>query len=229
MSHTTAVVSRLALRELWISFRLLLLLAAYVAAGAAVALLPAPLSTTLVRLAVGLAVAIVVGAAVAAWSLSRERELGRAAWLATHAVPRASILLGWFVPLGAVSVIGLAASGMLGWLAASASIARFGPFVFGVTVATIATLALAMLALGLVLGVLLRPFPAVVATAVICALFLAAPWLVVPTLVLPIEALARLTDLTRPVATSVQGAGAGLAASGVLLLAGRSAFERVDL
>jgi hypothetical protein len=64
---------------------------------------------------------------------------------------------------------------------------------------------------------------------VICTLFLGVPWLVVPSLVVPIEALARLPDLTRPIATSVQGAGAGLAATGVLLVAGRAALERVDL
>ena len=51
----TGVVTRLALRELWISFRLLALLAVYVGAGAFVALLPAPMATVLVRLAIGVA------------------------------------------------------------------------------------------------------------------------------------------------------------------------------
>ena len=72
------VVTRLAVHELWISFRLLVVLAGYVGAGTVVALLPAPLPTTLLRLAVGVATAMSLGAIVAAWSLSRERALGRA-------------------------------------------------------------------------------------------------------------------------------------------------------
>ncbi len=44
----TATATRLALRELWISSRFLLLLAAYIGAGAVVALVAAPVSTILV-------------------------------------------------------------------------------------------------------------------------------------------------------------------------------------
>jgi hypothetical protein len=69
----TLVVTRLAVRELWITFRMLALLAAYVGVGAAVALLPAPPGVTLVRLSIGLGVAIVVGTAIAAEGIAAER------------------------------------------------------------------------------------------------------------------------------------------------------------
>jgi len=223
------LVCRLALRELWISFRLLLLLAVYVAAGTVAAVVPAPLPTTLFRLAVGLAAAGVTAAVIAAWSLSRERALGRAAWLATHSIPRATILIGWFVPLAAVSVLGLLAAGSLGWLATSASSARPGALAFAATVASIATLVMALLALGLLVGALVRAPAAALVTALACALIVAVPWAAVPPVTLPIEALARLPELAAPTSLAVQGAGAGLLATAVLLIVARGALGRVDL
>ncbi|MEO7296298.1 MAG: hypothetical protein ABIZ57_09145 [Candidatus Limnocylindria bacterium] len=225
----TAVVSRLALRELWITFRLLFLLAAYVGAGTTVALLPAPLATTLFRLAAGVAVAAVAGAAVAAWSLSRGRSLGRAAWLATHAIPRVTILIGWFVPVAAASLVGLLGAGILGWLAMSASFEGPDPFAFTAVIGAVGAQLLVLLALGLLLGSFLAPWPAVFATVLSCGLLVVAPWAAAPRVALPFEALARLLELVHPIAVAVQGAGASLAASALLLLAARVALERVDL
>lgn len=225
----TAVVSRLALRELWISFRLLFLLAAYVGAGTTVALLPAPLATTLFRLAAGVAVAAVAGAAVAAWSLSQERSLGRAAWLATHSIPRVTILIGWFVPVAAASLVGLVAAGTLGWLAMSASLEGPDPLAFTAVIGAVGAQLLTLLALGLVLGAFLAPWPAVFATVLSCGLLVVTPWAAAPRVALPFEALAKLLELVHPIAVAVQGAGASLAASALLLLAARVALERVDL
>lgn len=224
-----AAVSRLALRELWINARLLLLLAAYAAAGATVALLPAPLPATLFRLAVGLAAASIAGAAIAAWSLSRERALGRAAWLATHSIPRATILVGWFVPLAVASILGLLAAGLLGWLSAATSFERLDPLAFGGTLASIATLVLALLALGLLIGLVGGPSTAAVATIISCAVLVTVPWVALPRVALPFEALARLPELARPISVALQGAGAGLAATALLLLVARLVIERVDL
>lgn len=225
----TVVVSRLALRELWISLRLLFLLAPYVVAGTVVALLPAPLATTLFRLAIGLAAAAIAGAAVAAWSLSHERALGRAAWLATRSTPRATFLAGWFVPLALISLLGLLAAGLLGWLATSTSFERPDPFVLGVSLASIATFALTLLALGLLLGTFLSPLAAALATAVSCALLVAVPWFAIPRIATPIETLARLQELASPISIAVQGTGASLAASALLLLVARVTLERIDL
>jgi ABC-type transport system involved in multi-copper enzyme maturation permease subunit len=216
----TGVVTRLALRELWISFRLLALLAAYIGAGTAVALLPAPLATVLVRLAIGVAAAMVVGAAIAGWSLSRERALGRAAWLATRSIPRGTILVGWFCALALVSILGIVAVGVLGWLAASAP---------GATFAAIACGAIGMLALGLLAGTLLRPSLAAIAAAVAGVAVGGAAWLGLPRVEIPVEALAQLSQLSNPISVAIQGAGMGLAAAGVLLLLAWVAFNRVDL
>jgi ABC-type transport system involved in multi-copper enzyme maturation permease subunit len=225
----TGVVTRLVLRELWISFRLLFLLAAYVGAGALVALIPAPLPTVLQRLAVGVAAAMIAGASIAAWSLSRERALGRAAWLATRSVPRWTILVGWFVALALITLLGLIAVGALGWLAASTPVVRLDPLAFGATFAAIACGALGLLALGLLIGTFLRPLAAGLAAAVLSVAIVGAAWLALPRIAIPIEALALLPELARPISVAIQGAGAGLAVAAVLLLVARVAMDRVDL
>ena len=225
----TGVVTRLALRELWISFRLLALLAVYVGAGAFVALLPAPMATVLVRLAIGVAAAMVVGAAIAGWSLSRERALGRAGWLATRSIPRGTILVGWFTALALVSVFGIIAVGVLGWLAASPPGGTLDPLAFGLTFAAIACGAIGMLALGLLAGSLLRPSLAAIVAAVAGLALGGAAWLGLPRVEIPVEALAQLSQLSSPISVAIQGAGVGLAAAGVLLFLARVAFNRVDL
>jgi ABC-type transport system involved in multi-copper enzyme maturation permease subunit len=225
----TGVVTRLALRELWISFRLLLLLAAYVGAGAAVALLPAAPSTVLVRLAIGVAAAMVAGAAIAGWSLSRERALGRAAWLATRSIPRGTILVGWFAALTLVSMLGIAAAGVLGWLAASAPGARLDPVAFGLTFAAIACGALGLLALGLLVGTILRPGAAAAVAAVAGISLAGAAWVADPRVASPLELLTQLPQLPSPISVALQGAGAGLAVAALLLLLARIAIDRVDL
>ena len=228
MSQTGAV-TRLALREMWISFRLLLLLAAYVGAGAVVALLPAPPSAVLFRLAIGIAGAMVAGAAIAGWSLSRERALGRAAWLATRSIPRVTILVGWFIAFTLISVLGITAVGVLGWLAASAPGARLDPLAFGATFVAIGCGAIGLLALGLLIGTLVRPSAAVLVAALAGVALVGGPWLAVPRLAIPMEALAELPRLASPVSVALQGAGASLALAAFMLLAARMAIDRADL
>ena len=225
----TGVVARLALRELWISFRLLLLLAAYVGAGAIVALVPAAPSTVLVRLAIGVAAAMIAGAAIAGWSLSRERALGRAAWLATRSIPRATILVGWFAALTVISLVGLFAAGALGWLAAAAPGARLDPLAYGVTFAAIACGAIGMLALGLLVGTLLRPSAAAVVAAVAGITLAGAAWVADPRVASPLELLTQLPQLPSPISVALQGGGAGLAVAGLLLVLARVVIDRADL
>ena len=225
----TGVVTRLALRELWISFRLLLLLAAYVGAGAVVALLPAAPSTVLLRLAIGVAAAMVAGAAIAGWSLSRERSLGRAAWLATRSIPRGTILVGWFAALTLVSMLGIAAAGVLGWLAASAPGGRLDPLAFGLSFAAIACGALGMLALGLLVGTLLRPFAAAAVAAVAGISLAGAAWVADPRVASPLELLTQLPQLPSPISVALQGAGAALVVAALLLFLARVAIDRIDL
>ncbi len=114
-----ATVTRLALREMWITFRLLFVLAAFIGAGAVVALLPAMPSVALERLALGFGIATAVTSAVAAWSVADERTSGRAGWLVARSVSRATYLRGWFVAFAAVALVGIGAGAILGWLAAA--------------------------------------------------------------------------------------------------------------
>jgi len=225
----TGVVVGLAVRELWISFRLLLLLTAYVAVGAASALLPASLPAILMRLAIGVSAAMIAGAAIAAWSISRDRVLGRAGWLATRSIPRGTILVGWFVALVFISVLGLVAVGLLGWLAASTASNSLDPVAFGAMFGAIACGSLALLALGLLFGAILRPLAAAVGAAAAGALIIAGAWFALPRVALPVEALVQLPRLPAPISIAVQGGGASLAFAACLVLVARAALERADL
>jgi hypothetical protein len=225
----TRLVARLALRELWISYQLLLVLSAYVGVGAAVALLPEALPTTLERLAIGVGAATVVAAAAAAGSIARERVLGRAGWLVTRSIGRGTVLVGWFVALASVVLVGLAAAGVLGWLAASSVEARVDKRAFAAAFIGVGAVALVAIALGLLLGSVLRPRTAVLATVVACLGIGLAVWLGLPWLTTPIAALVELPRMSRPIATALQGAGACLAAAAAILAIARVAFGRVDL
>ena len=223
----------LAVRELWISFRLLVLLVAFIGVGAAVALLPAPLPVTLGRLAVGMAVASLVGAAVAAWSIAEERVRGRAAWLVTRSVPRSSILGGWWSALGITALLGTAAAAVLGWLAASAVALRFPTDAFAAIGVAVAASALVAMTVGIVAGLLLPPRAAAAVAVFTCAAIGlvawvvpgAAPWVPGSALV----SLATLGESARPLALAWREAGAALVAAAILLVAARGLIERIDL
>lgn len=222
---STGIVTRLAVRELWISFRLLALLAAYVGVGALVALLPAPAPTTLARLSVGLAAAMIVGGGVAADALSTERRLGRAGWLVTRSVTRGTVVMGWFIALAGVSLIGLVAAAALGWLAASSIPAT--PYL--AVVGGVSAMCLAAVALGLLLGTLLEPVPAMIVAVAVGLLAAAVAYLLLPATAVPLAALAGLHELDLPVAAGVRGAGIGLATTAAALVLARLALERADL
>jgi hypothetical protein len=225
----TGVVARLAVRELWISFRLLALLVAYVGVGALVALLPAPAATVLARLSVGLTAAMIMGAGIAADALSTERVLGRAGWLVTRSITRGTVVVGWFLALAGVSLVGLGAAAMLGWLAATASVPTLQPTPYAAVIGGVAALSLAAVAMGLLFGVVLTPLPAMLAAVVVGGLVVAMAHLILPTGAVPLTALGELATLNRPVGVGVQGAGIGLAITAVMLVLARVALGRVDL
>jgi ABC-type transport system involved in multi-copper enzyme maturation permease subunit len=223
------VVTRLAVRELWISFRLLALLAAYVGVGAIVALLPAPPGTTLIRFSVGLAAAMIVGCAITADALSTERALGRTGWLVTRSISRATLLVGWFAAVAGVTLLGLGAAGLLGWLAIASPIAPVTPLAFAVVLGGVAAMCLAFVAVGLLIGSMLRPFFSAAAAMVVGVVAVTVGVSVAPGSVLPLAALADLVVLNRPIGDGIQGAGTFLAATGAALVAARLALGRVDL
>jgi ABC-type transport system involved in multi-copper enzyme maturation permease subunit len=225
----TAVVARLAVRELWISFRLLLLLAAYVAVGAFVALVPAQAATAFGRLAIGLTAAAILGAAVAGESISTERAQGRAAWLVTRSISRGTLLIGWFVALAGVSLVGIGAAGLPAWIAVAGSLPVVEPAAFVAVMAGVAATSLAGLAVGLLVGTLLRPRAAAAAALAIGVAVVGAGTVLLPSGSLPATALAGLVDLDRPIAAGLRGAGAALATAALVLVLARLALGRVDL
>lgn len=216
----------LAVRELWISFRLLVLLTAFVGSGVAVALLPAPPREALARLGLGLGMATAITAAVAAWSLAEDRVRGRAAWLVTRSVPRAALVAAWFLGIGLVILPAIGAAAVLGWLASAPPSAATDPLPFAVTLGGVAATALAATALGLLLGAIAPPLPAGALAGVVAAAAFLLP-LALPSgapAIVPAAALVAGGGVTPWV-----GLGAGLVATALLLAAARLALEQVDL
>jgi hypothetical protein len=226
-------VSWLALRELWMSFRMLVVLGVTVLAGVVVALLPAPIPVLMQRFAIGLGVAAAVAGAVAAWSMAAERRRGRAAWLVARTVPRSTFLSGWFLALGSVAVAGHVGSALLAWLAASTVALHLDVATFAAAiVATLAT-TLAVLALGMLAGVALPAPLAVALTMVAAAVLAAAPFATeVDVGWLPgagsLAVLAAYRD-GASLGAALFAAGVALATAALLLVAARIAIERVDL
>lgn len=227
------VVTRLAVRELWITFRLLLLLAGFVGVAAAVALLPAPLPVLMQRLAFGLGMAAILAGMVAAWSLAEERARGRAGWLVTRAVSRGTLLVGWFVALAMLALAGTAIAGVLGWLTASGVSFRLDPAWFAAMFVGVAATALAAIALGLLLGAAL-PAPVAVGATIALAAVTGALGRLVPGAgeLLPGASLVELAALGESTASSAstwRATGVALLATAVLLAAARVALDRVEL
>lgn len=232
MSQST-VVARLAVRELWITFRLLAMLAGFVCVGALVALLPAPLPTVMQRLAIGIGAATVLAGALAAWSFADERARGRAAWLVTRSVSRGTLLAGWFVASAGLALAGTAAAGLLGWL--TASVVSIGPDAgaFGAALVGVAATLLVAIALGLLFGTLLRGPVAFGATVIVGAALGALAWLVPGAgELVPGAAMVDLATLRDGVGAPVAGlraAGAALVATALLLAVARLVLERAEL
>jgi hypothetical protein len=227
------VVARLAARELWISFQLLVVLVAWVGAGAVVALLPAPFADTIARLAWGLGLATLVTAVVAAWSMAAERRAGRAGWLVSRALSRGTLLVGWFLAIAAVAAVALVAAAALGWLAASSVTLRLEPSGYIALVAGVAATSLAATAAGLLVGSVAPPLPAVLLVVMVALGAATAAWAlpVDPSLV-PGGVFASLAALTEPgtaIGPGLRAAGVGLATTAMLLILARVALDRVEL
>jgi putative Ca2+/H+ antiporter (TMEM165/GDT1 family) len=238
-------VTGLALRELWISFRLLLAVGVLVAAALPGALLPhttpalaaVPLESPLEWFAIGLALALGVIGGMAAAALSRERRRGSAGWLVIRAVPRPVILLGWFAAFVVLLVAGLLPAATLMWLTVAAPVSEMGdPWPFAAPLIGALAAGVAAVAIGLLLGALLTPWPAGLLTLLLTAgLLLAAVLDVAPQLSAapaPVAGLAILGDLpnqARPVADALRASGTALVvAAGALILAA-AALGRADL
>jgi hypothetical protein len=238
-------VTGLALRELWISYRLLLAVGILILAGLPSAMLPhttpalAPtlLESPLEWFAIGLAVSLAVVGAMAAAALSLERRRGSAGWLVIRAVPRPVILLGWFAAFVLLLAVGIAPAATLVWLTVAAPASAVGdawPFVAPVVGAWAA--GAAAVAIGLLLGTLLSPWPAGLLTLLVTAgVLLVAVLGAVPALSAapsPAAGLAILGDLpnqARPVADALRASGSALVVVAVALILAIAALGRADL
>lgn len=228
-----ALVARVAVREMWMTFRLLLVLIVFVGGSAVVVLLPSAPSVTLDRMAVGLGIATVVGAAVAAWSIAAERETGRAGWLVTRSISRGTYVLGWalgLVVIGAAGVVGAAA---LGWLTLAGLAIDLDGAAYLAVVLAVATSVAAAITLGLAVGALLPPVPAAALAALLCA---GAGLLVVVasggSSSVPGAAyllFSRLVSSEAVVPDALRAAGVGLLQTAILLVIARAAMERAEL
>ena len=233
-------LTRMALHELWISFRLIPLVGLPVVGGMLVSAVPPEFAgETAVGgssfwYAVTAAVAISIAAALAALTVASERRRGTVAWMAVRAVPRPAVLFSWFLGFALLLIVGLALGSLGAWLAAlgrAEATPDALPFAAAVG-ATIAT-ALAAVAVGLLLGAILPTLPATLLAFGVSAALVALPFLA-PLSAIPLPLgglglLAHLDSAARPVAGALQSAGAALAvAAGLLLLAGIG-LERSDL
>jgi hypothetical protein len=224
-----------AVRDLWLSLRFLSILAATLAAGLAVSLLPPPTGADPAPvLAWGITAASLLVAAIAAGSVSTLRRRGAAAWLAAKAVPRGSILVAWGVALALPVVIGLSAAGLLGWLTlAGNQLIVVDPLAYAAVATAAGLAALQAVAIGLLCGSFGRPGVSA-SIAVILAAGLLIPGMVIvneppylPTAGLGL--LAALTSLAHPLADAVVSMGLGLGSLAALLTMGAAGFVRSNL
>ncbi len=228
-----ARVARVALRELWMTFRLLGILVAFVGGSAVVVLIPTAPAVTLDRVAIGLGVATVAASAVAAWTIADERAAGRAGWLITRSVSRATYVGGWLGSFALIALIGISASATLGWLTTLGMPVQPDLATYGIAVLAVAATAAAAIALGLAVGALLAPIPAALAAAATCILTGVAVVVAsggsssVPGAAYLL--LSRLADTDSALTDAMRAAGVGLIQTAVLFVVARAAMERAEL
>ncbi len=233
-------LTRMALHEMWISFRMMLLVAIPLIGGLGVIALPPGLSgVTAVGgagfwFAVAACGAIGIATGLAALTIAHERSRGTVAWMAVRAVPRSAVLLSWFIAFGILLVGGIILGSIGAWLTAiDRAETPPDPLPFAAAVAASASAGLACVAGGLLLGTVMRARP-----AMLLALGLAVPILVVAILTpgaglpLPIAGiglLAHLDTASRPLAAALQAGGSALAMTAVLLVLASAGLERANL
>jgi len=233
-------LTRMALHELWISFRLIPLIGVPLVGGMLVGAVPPEFAgETAVGgasfwYAVVAAGAICVASGLAALTMADERRRGTAAWMAVRAVPRSSVLFSWFLAFAVLLCGGLALGSVGAWLAAIGRAETSpDPLPFAAAVAATAGTALAAVALGLLIGTILPTVPATLLAVAVSILVVAAAFLVpLSSLPLPVGGLGLLTHIesaVRPVAGAIQSAGAALATAAVLLVLAGAGLERSDL
>lgn len=224
----------LALRDLWISFRFVALLALSLAGGVVAGALPPGVADPTAALAWGAVLAGSAAAAVLGGSVAAERVHGRLGWLAVRSVPRSAVLVAWAWSVALPVLLGLAAAGLLAWLAVAPSAAApLDALAFAGLVAAAACALAVGLAAALLLGALLAPPLATLASLVVAGAIGVgglltgnepATW---PGAAIGL--LAHAVALDHPLAGAFTSAGVSLAAGAVLLALAAAVVSRVDL
>lgn len=233
-------LTRMALHELWISFRLIPLMGLPIVGGMLVSAVPpqfageTAVGGASLWYAVAAGLVICVASALAALTMAHERRRGTVAWMAVRAVPRSSVLFGWFLAFGILLVVGLALGSVGAWLAAiGRAESPPDPLPFAAAIAAAAAAAMAGVAAGLLIGTTLPTLPATILAVVVSAPLVVAAFVApLSTLPLPVGGLGLLTHMdsaVRPVAGALQSAGAALATAAVLLVLAGVGLERSDL
>lgn len=230
----------MAVRELWISFRLILVLGLPLLGGLLAIVVPPDLAgVTAVGgagfwYAVGASVAIAMTAGLSAYTLARERRRGTLAWMAVRAVPRSAVFVSWFVALGLLLAAGIVLGSVGAWLAALGR-AEATPDAMPYAAAVGATIGAGLVAVGagLLVGAFLPTLPALVLAVGLSAMVLAVAMGTAPGgLPSPtggISLLAHLDGATRPVGEALRSAGAALGVTAILLVLAVMGLERSDL
>ena len=96
--------------------------------------------------------------------MAHERRRGTVAWMAVRAVPRSAVLISWFVAFGLLLGVGIVLGSIGAWLAALGR-AETTPDAIPYAAAVAATVGAGLLAVavGLLVGAILPPLPAIVA------------------------------------------------------------------
>jgi ABC-2 family transporter protein len=233
-------LTRMALRELFISYRMVPALGLPILAGLAASVVPAEfgglgaLAGAAHLLALGLAVALPIIGAIAAATLASERRRGTLAWMAVRAVPRSAVVIAWFAAFAVLLTAGIFLGATAAWLAAlERAETPLDPGPFTVVVASTLAIGLLVIAIGLVLGSLTEPRLAALLTIAVTGAALA--WALFGPQVgnqLVTGALSILNGLDiaiRPIGDAVGSAGLSLACAGGLLVIAAASIERADL
>jgi ABC-type transport system involved in multi-copper enzyme maturation permease subunit len=230
----------MALHEMWISFRLIVVLGVPLLGGILVIVLPPDLvgetaiGSTGYWYAVVTSAAICIATGLAAGTIAHERRRGTVAWMAVRAVPRSAVLLSWFVAFGILLMAGIVLGSGGAWLTA-VSRAETPPEIvpFAATIGATVGAALTCVAAGLFIGTFLRTIPATLLALALGGAVLAAA-VALPPASLPIPTagiglLAHLDAAARPIGDALVSTGAALGATAVLLVLAGLSLERSDL
>ncbi|HEX5039605.1 MAG TPA: hypothetical protein VFW95_05675 [Candidatus Limnocylindria bacterium] len=227
------LVTWLAIRELWMTFRLLLVIVGFVGTSAVLVLIPATAALTMQRLAIGIGISTVVVAGVAAWSLADERTAGRAGWLVSRSVRRGDVLAGWFSGLATIALVGLAGAALLGWLAVTGRPSAFDAATFLGTIVAVAATIAAAIAIGLLAGTVLRTWLAALVAGLACLACGAVAWTLFPDRPLvpggAFRLVAGIATGQTILADALGAAGIGLLLAAVVLVLARVSIERAEL